>query len=266
MRRILTLFVFFQILCSSFVFAQTAKVIDVRGKVSVRKEESGPWKRAKVNMLLNKEAELKTRKKSECTLAFDESKRNVLTIKENSHIKIASIVPGNILLPEGRVFSIIEDIAQFEEFQIRTPTAISGARGTVWLTGAEEEGTSVFCFERIVYIQGLDRQGNVTQEEEIGSGFGIEVGLNGEIGRPFMLSEEDLREEGAVRNRIEGLRRESEREDMDIDDGDSLRDLMQEGREDYRESEFQELREDIEGRTESQEDSDQDDGGRKDAP
>ncbi|MFH0877572.1 MAG: FecR family protein [Candidatus Omnitrophota bacterium] len=172
----------FAFLLSKSVFAQSAKIIDVRGKTLVKKTASDSWERAKINMLLGNEAEVKTQERCQCVLAFDEEQKNLLTIKENSHIKIESVRPGNVSLSEGRVFSLISNLAKLEKFEIRTPVAIAGARGTAWGTAHGSGATNIEVFDDVVSVQGLDGQGQSTGEKDVPGGFGMEVGQGGLLG------------------------------------------------------------------------------------
>jgi hypothetical protein len=190
MKRIMG-FVFLFLFVSMPLFAQTAKIIDLTGKVQAKAGPAAEWQKARVNMILGREAEVMTDRKSSCTLAFDEEMKNILTISENSHIRIDSLRPGQVFLPEGRVFSLIENLSKGEQFRIRTPTAIAGARGTGWETGSGGGSTSILCFDDTVHAQGLDEDGNVTDEADLGSGFGMDIGFGGALGEPFALSDAD---------------------------------------------------------------------------
>jgi hypothetical protein len=188
-----------------FLFAQTAKVIDLKGEVLVKQDVMTAWQRAKVNMLLGREAEVETKKNALCTLAFDEEQKNILTIKENSRIKIENVSPGNVFLPEGRVFSLIKNLSKGQTFQIRTPTAIAGARGTGWITGFTAGSASALCFEDTVFMQGLDNSGNPIGEQDLNRGSGLNVGPGGVFGGIFTLRDSDYREWNDFSGYVDGL-------------------------------------------------------------
>lgn len=269
MKKIWIFFMFFHmIFFSAYLYAQTVKIIDVKGSVLVKEKPASGWEKAKVNMLLNKEAELETRKNSKCTLAFDKENKNIITIKENSRIKIEGVKPGNIFLPEGRVFSLIENIKEVEKFEIKTPAAVAGVRGTGWITDHHGGGTSVGCFNDIVYTQGLDEDGNVTGEGDTPSGYGRSVGPDGLLGDLDPLGDDDYEEWNDFMDYLDDLFGEGEGRggpgggsttgpgggDDDIGDeeygsGDMgyLEDLAMEQREDYGDIMDQTRRQDIEG-------------------
>ena len=63
------------------------------------------------------------------------------------------------------------EVAPEEKFEIRTPTAIAGPRGTGWIMGFIDDSTYVTCFEGKVYVIGLDEQGNTISKKDITEGF-----------------------------------------------------------------------------------------------
>lgn len=205
MKRIFTAFTFaiFSFL-PLLVFAQTAVILDLKGDVLVKEGASSKWGAAEKGMLLKDGDALKTGAQAECTLAFDEKKKNIISLKGDSQIKIDSVSPGNIYLPEGRVFSIIKNLQKGEKFEIRTPTAIAGARGTGWFSDAHGE-SNFACFQDTIYVQGLDNQGNSTGEEDVDSGFGIDVEEDGSFGETFALGDADYREWNDFSNQAENL-------------------------------------------------------------
>ena len=195
MKKLLILFGIMQLLWfPGSVLAQTAKVVDVQGQVLVKKGASASWDAARINMLLSKDAEIQTKAGARCTLAFDEELKNILTVQENSLIKLENIKPGNIFLPEGRVFSLIKNLSKAEKFQIRTPTAIAGARGTSWATGFHGGQANVACFSDTAFVDGLDASGLVTGERHLPSGFSVDVGEGGVFGDISPLSDADNRQ------------------------------------------------------------------------
>jgi len=198
MKKVLSIFIILAVifLFSASSFAQNlAKIVDLKGEVLVKEEITASWAKAKLNMYLNKDAQIKTGKNSLCTLAFDEELKNVLTIKENSEIKLESIKPGRVFLPEGRVFTLIDEIKKVEKFEIRTPTAIAGSRGTGWSVRAlQNRITQVRCYKNPVYVQGFDPQGNLTGETDLKDGTGLDVDPEGNLGEVFMLTSSDFSE------------------------------------------------------------------------
>ena len=217
------------------VFAASAKIIDIEGDVTVKTGALfSSWKKAKVNMSLGKNAELKTGLHSSCTLAFDSHKKNIVTIKDSSYIRIDSVIPGDLYLDKGRVFSLIKNIKKKQKFQIKTPAAIAGARGTGWVTAYSSRNANISCFNKNIFVAGIDSKGNAGEEQALGSGFGINVPDGGFLGMPFRLGDTDLREWDSFMAYISKLTGTGLRPgDLTPDPKAKLRDLEQEARDDY---------------------------------
>jgi len=214
MKKFLWLLVFLQIFFFVCVaFAQGVKIIDLKGNVEVKTKTGANWQTAKAGMILGKNAELTTQKNSECTLAFDEYLSNVLTVKENSNLKIESLLPAKVYLPSGRVFALIEDVKEVRDFKVRTPVVIAGVLGTGEGVDSSDKGSEVSCFEGSLNVQGLDAQGNPTGSQELDTGSGIEVGMDGSLGERFGLPPDAMAEWNEVRGDISNTREQQGVED-----------------------------------------------------
>ena len=190
------------------LYAQGVKIVDVKGKVYLRPQESLSWRQARVGDYLRPQYQLRTQQNSECTLSFDGDLNKVITIKGPSQVNIKDVLPADIKLTQGRVFSLIRGLKKSESFTIRTPTAVAGVRGTGWFTGFGEGGSTFKCFEGTVHIQGTDEEGNVVSETDLDEGFGVNVGFGGNIGEGFELGDEDFRDWQGFQGNLKGLKPE----------------------------------------------------------
>jgi len=186
------------------IFAQDVRIMKVKGAVKVREDETKPWRKAKKGEVLDTNYELMTKKRAECSFRFGEDKDTAMTIKENSQIKFADVTTGKLHLAKGRVFSLIEKVKNPEKFEIRTPTAIAGARGTGWTMEADDQ-TAVRCFEGEVYVKGLDEQGNVVSDTEVIEGSGKKVYKGGEVSEEFKLTAKEKKEWNSFKDVIKDL-------------------------------------------------------------
>jgi hypothetical protein len=164
------------------VFALSVQIIQIDGEVLVKTNSAAQWEKAVVDMKLEKQAQIQTKAKATCVVAFDEARQNIVTLYEKSQMAVENIKPGNLFLPEGRVFTLIRQMDKTERFEIRTPTAIAGARGTGWLTEFQDGRTVVACFEDIVSVEGLDTRGNPTGSREVANGLELEIRAEGKLG------------------------------------------------------------------------------------
>src|SRR5262245_30520295 len=87
--------------------AAQAVIVEIKGKAYFRTDPKKEWQEAKVGQKVSASEELKTPSLSSCSLAFDDDKENIVTVKENTTIKVESVVPGQVFLPEGRIFTLL---------------------------------------------------------------------------------------------------------------------------------------------------------------
>lgn len=189
------LFLVLCLLClPSLAFAQQVEIISIEGNVYTRDHENAEWQTPGVGQILNKDTEIMTGDDGKCVIAFDAARKNTVTIEKGSSIKIENIVPGSVFLPKGRVFTLIRNIGQVGRFEVKTPTAVSGARGTGWVTEFENGATSVSVFEDNVFVAGLAADGHVVSELNIQEEYQVHIPTGGVANEPEQVSETDKRE------------------------------------------------------------------------
>jgi hypothetical protein len=202
---------FFVLLCAASVglaaVAEAAKIVSITGDVRVK----GPGAAAAVVAAQDQEVaagtEIACGPQARCTVALDEALLNTATVKENTTLTLEELEPGRLFLKEGRVFSIVRQAAGGASFQVRTPTSISGARGTAWLTDFRTGRTEVSVFEDEVLVSGLDAAGNMTDEIDVATGQGVSVAADGLLGEIFVVPVDQINEWHAEKQGLESLRK-----------------------------------------------------------
>lgn len=179
MFRALVLGLLFLFLGNASAFSQEAIIIEMKGKVFVRPNIAADWQEAQLNQVVAQDGEIKTKGDSFCTLAFDSQKKNIITLKDHTQVKVESVLPGKVFLPEGRVFALIKNLPESKKFEVRTLTAVAGARGTGWLTEVIGGETNISCFDDVVYVDSLDSEGAPVREINLNQGFEINVEESG---------------------------------------------------------------------------------------
>lgn len=210
--------IFFAIIFSfltSFVSAQEAEIISIEGKVYVRDHSSLKWQKANVGQFLKAEAEVKTVGNGKCVIVFDQNRDSSVTIHSKTNIKIEEVWPGSVFLTNGRVFTLIKNLEKIGDFKIKTPTVVTGARGTGWITDFHDGVTSVSVFEDNVFIAGLDEKGTVVSEVNIQENFQTVISTGGEITEAERVSEIEIQQWQAEANVIEKLREEISEKQME---------------------------------------------------
>ena len=120
---------------------------EVRGGVEVRIKD-GAWQPAKVGMVLHELDELRTAKGAYAqTLLDDKGKTGKLEVKENSHLRFHTMTwdatsgDKNTMVDValGKVKVYAEKLRGKSKFEVNTPTAVLGIRGTIFEVKVWEE-------------------------------------------------------------------------------------------------------------------------------
>jgi len=180
MKKIIGITVLYVFVVTSLAFAQIAQVVDTKGKVRFRENTASKWQKVEVGLRLKGGAEIKTGRNGKCVIAFGRDRKNIITIEKNTKTVIENLKPGKVFLPKGRVFTIIRDLEQIENFEVRTPTAVSGARGTGWMTEFIGGVTNISVFEDNVFVTSLDWEGDPVAEFDIKEEYTVSIPFGGE--------------------------------------------------------------------------------------
>jgi|GEM_PF-5438491 hypothetical protein len=195
----------------------TAQMISVKGEVLVRPLPGKTLEEARLYTPLAAHAQIVTKKNAECIITFGTKEEilSTVSVTENSSVTLSDLFPTNLLLFQGRVFALVRKADTQAEFKVRTPTAVAGARGTGLGVGFNGTNTQTGCFENTIFVQGLDDQGNSTGEQDVGEGFGLDVGQGGVFGQQRELTDQEKKD---WQNFLNGLNSFSQGGDPDFDD------------------------------------------------
>ena len=135
-------------------------IVYVEGTVSVN-PSADTWVDASKGMALNEGNSVKTADSSYCDIALDQEKKNILSIGPNSEVKLGEDFK-RINIPRGRVFAELKNLPSGSQFEITTPQAVAGVRGTAW-ESVVEAASKFNVKEHTVYVKGLDKEGKLTK-------------------------------------------------------------------------------------------------------
>ena len=176
MRRIF-LFSLVWVFIGSFLISAlyAAEIIYIKGRVQVQYAvEQGSWKQAKTGMSVNIGDSIKTARSSRTDIAIDEAKTNVIQIDQNTLLILDSSSPGELNrldLSHGKIYANIETVKAGLNFEVSTPSAVAGVRGTGWSVESKEKQDEVACYEDSVFVQAYDAMKNLITEITVGEGF-----------------------------------------------------------------------------------------------
>ena len=169
-----------------------AQVLFVQGEVLTKTPDDAAWVPVAAGMVLPEGSEIKTASDASCEIAFDATSGNVIGIEGNTIISIDTLRPALLDLSEGRVFALITNLDKGSTFELRTPTAVAGARGTGWLTEATATQTVFKQYEGSIYAAGRDEDGNPLGEINLPEGFLVVVPYAQAPGVVLGLTDEDI--------------------------------------------------------------------------
>ena len=150
--------------------APYVEVVNVSGSAQAIISPASEWADLKEGSVLHAEDSVKTYDASSAEIAFDEDK--IVRVEPNSHVTILLNEDEKLELVSGAVYASVKKLPPQSTFVIRTPIAISGARGTDWLTKLEGEEMVVEAFEDMPFVRGMSADGSFLREEvRVGAGY-----------------------------------------------------------------------------------------------
>jgi hypothetical protein len=181
MRYLLFLIVFVLVLsffCVASFADEGMRILYIKGVVNVQQHSEDFWILARKDMRLNENDRIKTGYAAEAGILLDGTKKNVVTLSQNSEMSVLDMKEKQVSLDRGKIFALIEDIESASSFQVRTPTAVAGVAGSGMSVETDGKNTIVGCFEDRAYVRGINVDGMPMAEIVI-----IDNGFKRVIGR-----------------------------------------------------------------------------------
>ena len=122
-------------------------ITSVSGTVEVKRTKDTEWTKAELNMPVHFGDQVKTLEDGSITVTFlDES---LMTVQPNTHVALNTIISplekrNSVLLFFGRIWNKARrKIVQMRGYEVQTPTAVLGVRGTEFEVASYEDGTTL---------------------------------------------------------------------------------------------------------------------------
>lgn len=135
--------------CTSYAFPQPAadqvSITHISGEVLTLKVNTTEWQPANAGDLLAEGDSIKTLEGSSAKLQFPSGARIFLKEKTTIAIKrvenegLTGVKATEIFLPKGKIKAIIEKLDKNSTFEVKTPTSVSGVRGTIFYLNVVKE-------------------------------------------------------------------------------------------------------------------------------
>ncbi len=145
-----------------------ALILRLRGRVMILQADEAEWIKAQAGMKLFRDDRIKTGGwGSYAELSFSRETEQIIKVFSKTSIVLKDLRPiVNVNLDKGKVYSLIESLGEKSSFEIRTPTAICGARGTGWEVNFNSHTTAA-CHQNFIFVKGIDKNGQAMSGELI---------------------------------------------------------------------------------------------------
>lgn len=198
----LILFTFFISLTLSI---EAAEIAYIEGNVQVMPSQQKSWKRAELGMQINIGDSIRTARRSKADIILDRINKHSIRVEENTLVVLNSSYPNSINkldLSQGKVYANIERVMAGFNFEVTTPSAIAGVRGTSYSTESSPRRDEVAVFRDTVHVQSFDAQRNLVSEMEIPEQFKVQIDRFEAAGMLTELSEREMEEGSEVRENL----------------------------------------------------------------
>jgi hypothetical protein len=155
----------FIVLCAcGTLLAQQAELITASGSVEVLLEGADEYTSAEEGMTFDAGDKIKVGSGGSAEISFNEANTNVVRLSENTDASITLSGDEKMDVSIGEVFASVSDLPSGSSFEISTPTAVSGARGTDWVTKVSDEGTDVEAVDSVPYVKHFESAGRKSSQ------------------------------------------------------------------------------------------------------
>jgi hypothetical protein len=185
-------------------FLQAAEIVFTEGSVQVQSADK-VWKKAAAGTQVMIGDSIRTARKSIADVALDEEKKNTLRISEQTMVVLNSTEPGminKIDLSSGKIYSNVENIKAGLAFEVSTPSAVAGVRGTGWSVESNKQNDEVATFKDTVNVKTFDANNNLLTETDVPEGFKTIIERFQQAGALTQLTEQETQQWTAIRQEI----------------------------------------------------------------
>lgn len=164
--------------------AREAKIIFMQGDVQVQRGGSGAWTDAEKGLVLSAGDKIKTGKGSWVEVGMGKGYENVIKLDEETLTEISNLGPVQISLLSGELRTLLENLDPEETFEVMTPTAVCGARGTGWDTMTDGVESIVDVYEDSIFFGKRAADGSIMADPVIKAG---KRGVMKDLARPINI-------------------------------------------------------------------------------
>lgn len=188
---LITLIIFLFFLSPSIIFSEEiAHLTNIKGKVFLIR--GGKTQTPVNNLALYPKDIIETLKNSSCEIFFTDL--SITLLEENTKLILKAISKtqnnkqANYFLNAGKIFSTVSKLNKNDSFNIQTPIAIAGIRGTEFSVDAENNSSEVAVYDGDVEVTTLSKEGKVLGKQKIKKGFFLKLEKNKKPGQPLKFN------------------------------------------------------------------------------
>jgi len=176
-------------------FLPAATIVYIKGKVQVQRSKERGWRKAKVGTSVDIGDKLRTAARSMADIVLDDAQKNLIRVEEKTLLAFdsTSLKQINRLdISHGKVYANIENLEEGLAFEVKTPSVVSGVRGTGWSVDSGEKQDEIAVFEDKVYLRAFDQQNKLVEEITIPEGYKVITERFQKPGKLIKLTEKEL--------------------------------------------------------------------------
>jgi len=203
---------------AAMTVSRAAQLINVEGSVQVQSPGDNEWKKAENGMQVNIGDSIRTARRSKADIALDAEKKNTIALAEKTLVVLNSASADSIDrldLSRGRVYSNMEGIKSGLSFEVNTPSAVAGVRGSSYMVYAERDEDEVSAYKDTVFIKAFDADKHQISEIMLPEGFKTFIGRFEAPSAFLQISNREFIRFDTIRddliNRLEGKQPEMEK-------------------------------------------------------
>ncbi|MDD2702633.1 MAG: FecR family protein [Candidatus Omnitrophica bacterium] len=185
-------------------FLQAAEIVFTEGSVQVQSADKARKKAAAGTQVTIGDS-IRTARKSRVDVALDDEKKNTLSISEQTMVVLNSTEPGminKIDLSNGKIYSNVENLKAGLAFEISTPSAVAGVRGTGWSVESNKLKDEVATFKDTVKVKTFDANNNLLTETDVPEGFKTIIERFQQAGALTQLTEQEMQQWIEIRQEV----------------------------------------------------------------
>jgi hypothetical protein len=191
------------ILCSRIFLAAflvptasyAAEVLSVQGSVQVQSSADGQWRKVEKGMQVIIGDLIRTARSSTVEIALDAEKKNTIRIEPRALVTLNSANAGimdRLDLAKGKVYANLEDIKSGLTFEVNTPSAVAGVRGSALSVYVERDSDEIMAYKDTVFIKAYDVDTKLISESMLPEGFKTLIERFSEPGAYFQISQREF--------------------------------------------------------------------------